>query len=341
MSHSGYRPCNYLVGVALLVGLGVTRTAAAAITVCPSGCPYTSIQAAVDAAPSGETIRIMEGVFLGAVSITDKSLILRGSGPSYTVIDRGPVAVSPAPPAIGLTCSGASQITIVDLTITGGVPYHGFGGRGLENAGCAVNVNNVLVIHNGGRGAGGIYNSGTMTVRNSTIVNNGAELDGGGITNAGDLTLVGSLVGDNVTTGKGGGVNNGGTLVVRYSTIAGNRAPDGGGFANAVGGQARFVETVFAHNTTTSPVGEGGGLWNVGSMTLRNTLVIANEAGEIGGGIYTKASGTTVLNGSTVMNNTSGTSGGGLYSDGAMTVISSLITGNTPDNCAGAGYACP
>jgi hypothetical protein len=340
MKRSGYRPCKYLWGAALVFGLAFARNASAAITVCSSGCPYASIQAAINAAPNGETIRVMEGVFTGAVSITNKSLIIRGSGASDTVVDRGPVSVSPAPPAIELNCTGAFQITITDVTITGGVPYQGFGGHGLENNGCTVHLNNAVVMNNGGRGAGGIYNDGIMTVRNSTVINNGARLSGGGISNDGDLTLINSVVSDNVATGKGGGLQNGGTLVVRYSTIANNQAPDGGGFANAVGGQALFVESVIANNSTTSSTGEGGGLWNVGSMILRGTLVIANESGR-GGGIYTKAGGSMVLNGSMIMKNSAGPSGGGIYSDGMTTVTSSLIAGNMPDNCAGSGYSCP
>jgi predicted outer membrane repeat protein len=344
MKYSGHKPCKYVFLVALVSGLTAARAASAAITVCSSGCSYSSIQAAVNAAPAGETIRIMDGVFTGGVTITDKNLVIRGSGVSHTVVDRGPVSVSPAPPAIELKCTRAFQITITDLTITGGVPFHGFGGGGLENNGCTVNLNNAMVMNNGSRGGGGISNnSGIMMVRNSTIINNGSKLGGGGISNQGNLTLVSSVISDNSTTspGKGGGIENGGTLVVRDSTIANNQGPDGGGVANAVGGTARFAESVITNNSTTSPQGEGGGLWNVGSLILRGTLVIANKSGNIGGGIFTKAGGSLVLNGSTLTRNSAGTSGGGVYTDGVTSVVNSLISNNTPNNCSGTGLACP
>ena len=62
--------------------LAVGPVHAATLTVCPSGCDFTAIQPAVDSALSGDTIRISSGVFPGLVSITDKSLVLRGEGPA-------------------------------------------------------------------------------------------------------------------------------------------------------------------------------------------------------------------------------------------------------------------
>lgn len=344
MSHSGHKSRKYILLIAVVSGLTFSRNATAAITVCSSGCPYSTVQAAVDAAPDGETIRILEGTFVGAVNITNKNLILKGSGTSYTVLDRGPVSVSPSPPAIELNCTRVFQITITELTITGGTPFHGFGGGGLENHGCTVNVNSTAIMNNGSRGGGGISNdAGTMTVKNTTIFNNGSELGGGGISNSATLTLISSVVSSNSTwsVGKGGGIENGGTLVVHDSTIADNSGPDGGGVANAVGATARIIDSIITNNSSTSPDGEGGGLFNVGSLILRGTLVIANESGHLGGGIFTKAGGSLVLNGSIVTRNTAGSSGGGLYSDGTTSVNSSTIANNTPGNCAGAGYGCP
>lgn len=344
MRHRGFAPARVVLPIAGVLGLASAREARAAITVCQSGCAYSTVQDAVDAAPDGEVIRIREGVFVGPVSIAGKNLIVRGSGANATVIDRGPVSVSPAPPAIALACTGSQQITISDLTITGGVPFHGFGGGGLENHGCAVNLNRTAILNNGSRGGGGITNdAGSMTVSNSTILNNGSELGGGGISNGASLLLVSTVVSDNSTwgVGKGGGIENGGTLVVRYSTIANNQGPDGGGLANAVGASARVIDSLISNNSTSSADGEGGGVFNVGAVTLRGTLVIANESGSRGGGIFNQAGGRLVLNESTVTRNSAGSSGGGVYSDGVTSVASSVIARNVPDNCAGSGHSCP
>ncbi len=340
MNHSAHRQYQYLFSVALVVGLAFAQNAGAAITVCKSGCSYTSIQAAVNAAPNGATIQVMEGVYIGSVVITNKNLTLKGVEANFTVIDRGPVSVSPAPPAIQLNCTSSHQITITDVTITGGVPSEGFGGSGLENNGCTVILSNAVVTNNGSRMGGGISNDGNMTVKSSTIINNGAELGGGGIDNEGTLTLVSSFVSDNTTTspGYGGGIQNGGTLVVRYSTISNNYGPYAGGIVNVVGGTAQVIESVVANNNAYF---DGGGLLNIGTLNLKGTLVIANQSGGQGGGVFNKIGGNVVLSGSTIINNTAVTSGGGLFADGTTSVTKTIINNNTPNNCGGSGYTCP
>jgi pectin methylesterase-like acyl-CoA thioesterase len=51
----------------------------ATLQVCPSGCPYTSIQTAVNAASPGDTIQISSGVFWENISIHSKSLAFKGA----------------------------------------------------------------------------------------------------------------------------------------------------------------------------------------------------------------------------------------------------------------------
>jgi pectin methylesterase-like acyl-CoA thioesterase len=73
-----------------LIGLGGTayRTDAARVIVCPSGCAFSSIQAAIDAAPVGAAIKIKPGTYAEQVTIS-KDLTLSGSGADTTVIDGG------------------------------------------------------------------------------------------------------------------------------------------------------------------------------------------------------------------------------------------------------------
>ena len=49
---------------------------------------YATLQAAVDAAPDGDTIKLGAGTFAGGVSIT-KSIDLVGAGPGATIISGG------------------------------------------------------------------------------------------------------------------------------------------------------------------------------------------------------------------------------------------------------------
>ena len=64
----------------------VTPAYAPTWTVCSSGCDFTSIQAAVDAATSGDTIQLAAETFYESVTF-DKDLTVRGAGPDRTVVD--------------------------------------------------------------------------------------------------------------------------------------------------------------------------------------------------------------------------------------------------------------
>ncbi|MGO9488850.1 MAG: nitrous oxide reductase family maturation protein NosD [Solirubrobacteraceae bacterium] len=86
-------------------------------TVCASGCPYTSIQAAIEAATPGATITIGPGTYTENVVIT-KPLTLAGSG-TATVIE--PATANPICSPGSLCGGAASNIVLVqanDVTIT-------------------------------------------------------------------------------------------------------------------------------------------------------------------------------------------------------------------------------
>src|SRR5579871_5602780 len=91
--HVGKRPGLAILVVALLVtgwwapqSTGVPTTQAATLTVCPTGCQFTSIQDAVNHAGTGDTITISVGIYRGTITIP-LSVTLVGSGASATIID--------------------------------------------------------------------------------------------------------------------------------------------------------------------------------------------------------------------------------------------------------------
>ncbi len=81
---------------------------------------------------------------------------------------------------------------------------------------------------------------------------------------------------------------------------------------------------------------DGGGIANVGNLTLTNTTVSGNVAtsddpGEGGGGIHqTGAGAATTLNGSTISGNDAALEGGGIYLNaGTLTMNQSAVSGNS------------
>ena len=117
----------FALALAVLVLAGSGRASAATLSVCPSGCTYTTIAAALGAAHDGDKIAIGAGTYSGGFMI-DKSVSLLGAGASATAISGGGQVVSVA---------GGQVATISDVTISGG---------------------------SSSRGAG-IYNGGTLTLK--------------------------------------------------------------------------------------------------------------------------------------------------------------------------------
>jgi hypothetical protein len=126
---------------------------------------------------------------------------------------------------------------------------------------------------------GGIFNFGTLTLTNATIRGNRA-LNGGGIKNVGtltvtDSTLSGNSAGTPFLGGGGGGIFNVGTLTVSNNTLSGNFAGLGGGIYN------KSVGTVTVRNSTLSGNSAsftGGGIYNLGTVTLQSTIVAGDTA---------------------------------------------------------------
>jgi PKD repeat protein len=69
----------------VLVFICCGSAAAETITVCPSGCNYTSIQDAIDHASSGDTIEVMNGTYTELITV-DKPLTITGENPAGTMI---------------------------------------------------------------------------------------------------------------------------------------------------------------------------------------------------------------------------------------------------------------
>jgi CSLREA domain-containing protein len=131
-----------------------------------------------------------------------------------------------------------------------------------------------------------------------------------------------TISGNNVTRAMQ--VNTGKTLNLSNVTIAnGNPGSSGGGIYNL--GMLTISNTTFYSNTGIN----GGGLFNSGSgiATIANTTFYSNTAPfGTGGGIYSDVT-LNIIN-STIYSNTAAT-GGGIYNFGALTVTNSTVSGNS------------
>jgi predicted outer membrane repeat protein len=176
----------------------------------------------------------------------------------------------------------------------------------------------------GGDG-GGIYDyeSDTgMDVSGSTISDNRAAGDGGGIW----LTAVGSW--DNSVTG---------------STLRGNSGTDGGAiFAAANNGLALSGDDIVNNHASADGGGlyEDGGTDTASQLSIGTTTFFANRAAGHGGGIFNRTSPVPVTD-SAITGNLAGGGGGGIYDDvtagASVTLTSTPVTRNHPDNCEPAG----
>jgi hypothetical protein len=132
----------------------------------------------------------------------------------------------------------------------------------------------------------------------------------------------------------GGGILNNGTLVLRSDTLSGNTGPNGGALANGAAANALISRTVIGANSTA---GTGGGIINLGSLTLSESRLSGNTSGVDGGGVATVSGGTTHLIQSTVDHNLATGTGGGVYNAGTTSLNRTLVERNQAVNAGGGG----
>ncbi len=221
-----------------------------------------------------------------------------------------------------------SHSDISGLQIMNGIAPTGGLGGGIRNNG------NLTIVSCDIRGnsadfGGGIYNSSnaTLVVSASNLSFNIAQHAGGGLDNSGQAQInYNSIVSFNVAD-FGGGVSNDGTLgIYDDSQILGNDANlRGGGIYNALGCSLSMSSGEIRGNETTVQGGQGGGVYNGGTATLRSVNITGNWASS-GGGFYL-ANGALTLDGCTISGNTATVKGaGGVWLAGStLTTINCTI----------------
>jgi hypothetical protein len=237
-----------ILGTVAFIGALAAVTAEAAKTVhhrelCVghgSGC-YKTVQAAVDAARAGDTIRIGRGTFAGGVRIR-ASVDLVGAGARLTTIRGGG-------PVLTIGAFGAAReptVAITGVTITGGLTRSSAESRKLVGKPGAVALGGGIEVPPASR----FKDGATVTITDSVITGNRASpsttvpsglpcgpacpfalAGGGAIDNWGRMTLTNVIVSHNSADGSlasdadaGGIYTPQGHLTLRHSVVTGNRA---------------------------------------------------------------------------------------------------------------------
>ncbi len=185
----------------------------------------------------------------------------------------------------GISNNGPGTVKVTNSTFsdnvgvgfTRGLPAS-VDGAAIFNQGVTVEVTNSTLSGNkaGGARGGGIHNreGGTVKVTNSTLSGNtvggifGFGLLGGGIYNDnGTVEVTNSTLSGNQATnagGSGAGIyNKAGTVTLTNSTLSGN-------IANP--------STINYDGSILPAPGSGGGIWNGGTLNVKNTIVAQNIA---------------------------------------------------------------
>lgn len=225
---------------------------------CPDVKPTDNLQAAIDAAVAGSTLRLCPGTFNVSSPLSiEKDLTLEGAGKD---VNEGGTVLDGGDKVTVLVVGGSRVVTVQDLTITrgfrnndngglgGGIVNNGdltlrrmaitfceaFTGAGIHNFNhtALTLAEGVHIAHNSARDeGGGVSTDGGSVVmkEGSFIEHNTAARNGGGIVTFASLSLeAGSFVVDNTaTTGVGGGIRHavGALTINRHATVEGN-SPD-------------------------------------------------------------------------------------------------------------------
>ena len=131
-------------------------------------------------------------------------------------------------------------------------------------------------------------------------------------------------------------IDSGASVIISGLTVENGATVNG--TSDAGGGIVNLGTLTLINGTVTgnaAPGSEGGGIISYGALTLIGSTVSGNSASE-GGGIR-NYNGTLTLINSTVSGNSATGVGGGIVSAGALTIINSTLSGNSAPSGTGAG----
>lgn len=229
----------FLTVLALLVSGQPAR--AATLTVCASGCSATTIQAAMNAATSGDIITVASGTYTEQI-VVNKNLTLTGAGSATTIV-QAPSVLTPDPDGANtlILFTGAITAQLSGFTVQG--PVNGLNFGIYVRAGANVNIHNNIIkdirdaplsgnqigiaieVGKYPDTAPAVSQVGTATITNNVI--SGYQKNGISVEKTGSsATITGNTItgaGPITTTAQNGiQIRRGATGTVQTNTITGN-----------------------------------------------------------------------------------------------------------------------
>ena len=306
---------------------------------------YTTVQAAVDAAATGDEIRVAAGLYTGVsaregvtqVVYISKTVTIQGG---YTTAYTDPP--DPAANPTVLSAAGQGRVvyivgsitpTLAGLRLTGGnaTGLGGYydpdtgrlydGGGAVYAAYATPTITNCQIDNSGAQAGGGIaLFQSPLRLYNSGVLTNQAGYGGGLAIGRAAAIVSGNLFADN-QAGYAGGIGVGQSAAqITNNTIRANTAISSGGGIALIGNPAA---TVRGNLITANSARWGGGIVISSSTALvENNTITANHADEVGGGVNLDHCDATIAS-NLVQQNDAG-HGGGFY----LVADTAVVTGN-------------
>lgn len=302
---------------AAILCLPVSHATADTITVCQSGCQYTSINAAIEAAEDHDVIQLgSEVYFEGAVINTlGKPIKIKGEtdseGNPTSIIDGG------GSHRVIRCVSGESRSTIFqNLVIRNG--FNPNFGAGMYIRGSRPSVQNCLFHANSTPGSGGgLYISDNANPRitgSKFTLNASTASSGEGFIGGGAICIIES------------------NPILDECEISGGVAPFGAGIR--IDGKGSSRQTLITSCTIHSNVSAflGGGLFAAAcDVIMKDTQVTANAASKGAGGVQLLAAGLFKMTGCRISGNGGVFAGAGIINvggPGSLQIKGTVVCGN-------------